>query len=176
MKFLQTFNWEKYDEARKLGKHLSGQAARADHAAATVSSHETHDTAKQIHQMAGNAYKRALESASTPSQRKGLYPAIKHHGDMEAHHQNASAPKAAPPADVHHQEAMRRVLAKVPAYGDRVRIADLPPGDRAHLVQMHKQGMVHLFPEDNGRELTARDEAAAVSLAGTKMHLVYRAQ
>lgn len=61
--------------------------------------------------------------------------------------------------------------------GSRLRVADVVEGvgsgSREALRELNQEGKIALFPLDNRREITARDERNAIMIAGDPHHVLY---
>jgi hypothetical protein len=87
MKFLQTFNWQDYDEARKGGNQASHTAHISSLNAHQLNTRASHSFAKMHHEAAAHAHGKAEQEA------KGFASAssAKLHGNAKTVHQRMAA-------------------------------------------------------------------------------------
>jgi hypothetical protein len=87
MKFLQTFNWQTYDEARKGAEQASHTATVSSANAHQLNSGAAHSYAQMNHEAAAHAHGKAEQAARG----NGLFGALEMHGSARRNHERMAA-------------------------------------------------------------------------------------
>jgi hypothetical protein len=91
MKFLQTFNWQTYDEARKGGDQASHTARMSSVNAHQINTRAAHSVAKSDHETAAHVHGKAEQEARA----KGLRGTVELHNNARRNHQQLASEHAA---------------------------------------------------------------------------------